>query len=66
MILSYLLSGDIQTALINLFVLLFVVFAINPVHEYAHALIANKLGDNTAKAMGRLTLNPLHLICSAR
>lgn len=59
MILSYLLSGDIQTALINLFVLLFVVFAINPVHEYAHALIAYKLGDNTAKSMGRLTLNPL-------
>ena len=59
MILSYLLSGDIQTALINLLVLLFVVFAINPVHEYAHALVAYKLGDNTAKNMGRLTMNPL-------
>lgn len=29
------------------------------VHEYAHALIALKLGDPTAKLMGRLTLNPL-------
>lgn len=29
------------------------------VHEYAHGLIAWKLGDNTAKQMGRLTLNPL-------
>lgn len=29
------------------------------VHEYAHALTAFKLGDPTAKAMGRLTLNPL-------
>jgi Zn-dependent protease len=29
------------------------------VHEYAHGFIANKLGDNTAKQMGRLTLNPL-------
>lgn len=27
-------------------------------HEYAHAWMANKFGDNTAKSMGRLTLNP--------
>jgi Zn-dependent protease len=29
------------------------------VHEFAHALTAYKLGDNTAKFSGRLTLNPL-------
>ncbi len=29
------------------------------VHEYSHALAAKKLGDDTADAMGRLTLNPL-------
>ena len=29
------------------------------VHEYAHALAAWKLGDDTAKNMGRLSLNPL-------
>jgi len=28
-------------------------------HEYAHAWVANKIGDPTAKMMGRLTLNPL-------
>lgn len=28
-------------------------------HEYAHAYMANRLGDSTAKEMGRLTLNPL-------
>lgn len=28
-------------------------------HEYAHALAAYKLGDDTAKSQGRLTLNPL-------
>lgn len=28
------------------------------VHEFAHALLANKLGDDTAKNLGRLTLNP--------
>ena len=27
-------------------------------HEYAHGWVANKLGDPTAKLMGRLTLNP--------
>jgi len=29
------------------------------IHEYAHGLIALKLGDPTAKHAGRLTLNPL-------
>ena len=28
-------------------------------HEYAHAWVANKLGDPTANRMGRLNLNPL-------
>jgi len=28
-------------------------------HEYAHALVADRLGDRTARSMGRLTLNPL-------
>ena len=27
-------------------------------HEYAHALVADKLGDKTARFQGRLTLNP--------
>ncbi|MBO5879387.1 MAG: site-2 protease family protein [Clostridia bacterium] len=35
------------------------VIIILAIHEYSHALIACKLGDNTAKYMGRLTLNPL-------
>lgn len=28
-------------------------------HEYAHAYIANRFGDDTAKLSGRLSLNPL-------
>ena len=28
-------------------------------HEYAHALVAEKLGDDTPRRQGRLTLNPL-------
>lgn len=30
-----------------------------PIHESAHGLIAYKLGDPTAKSMGRITLNPI-------
>jgi Zn-dependent protease len=29
------------------------------VHELAHALVADRLGDPTARSIGRLTLNPL-------
>ncbi|MDO5653670.1 MAG: site-2 protease family protein [Brachymonas sp.] len=28
-------------------------------HEAAHAYVASRLGDNTAKALGRVTMNPL-------
>jgi Zn-dependent protease len=34
------------------------IFAI-VLHEVAHGWVANKLGDNTARSMGRLTLNPI-------
>lgn len=30
-----------------------------PVHEFAHAMAAYRLGDGTAKLLGRLTLNPI-------
>lgn len=30
-----------------------------PVHEFAHAFVAYRLGDGTAKMFGRLTLNPI-------
>ncbi len=29
------------------------------IHEYGHAWMANRLGDSTAKDLGRLTLNPI-------
>lgn len=37
------------------------IFAIT-IHEAAHAYMANKYGDNTAKQLGRLSLNPLNHI----
>ncbi len=38
---------------------LLVAFLLLPVHEFAHAWAARKLGDETANYSGRLTLNPL-------
>lgn len=38
---------------------LFIIFCILPLHEFAHAWAADKLGDNTARYQGRLTMNPL-------
>lgn len=29
------------------------------IHEFSHALVADKLGDHTARMQGRLTLNPI-------
>lgn len=58
--LSKILSGGftIETML-ALFAALFIIFCVSPLHEYAHAFTAYKLGDRTAKFQGRLTLNPL-------
>ncbi len=38
---------------------LIIIFMILPIHEYAHAWAAHKMGDDTAYYKGRLTLNPL-------
>lgn len=58
-IFSYIMKGDYLNALIVILSRAFVVFCCLPLHELAHGLMANKLGDNTAKLQGRLTLNPL-------
>src|SRR5688500_9309199 len=44
----------IQTILVYAIPLLFAI----TIHEVAHGYIANKLGDPTAKILGRLTINP--------
>lgn len=38
---------------------LMIIFLVLPVHEFAHAWAAHKLGDTTAAYSGRLTINPL-------
>lgn len=44
---------------VQLAAMLFIIFCILPVHEWAHAWSASKLGDNTARLQGRMSLNPL-------
>jgi Zn-dependent protease len=49
-------SSDLIASVIVVAVMLLVAF---PIHEFAHALAAYRLGDGTAKMFGRLTLNPI-------
>ncbi len=59
MILDLVRDGFTLELLLNLCVRVFAIFCVLPIHEYAHGLVANKLGDDTARLQGRLTLNPL-------
>ena len=45
--------------ILNLLIALVVILISMTLHELAHGFIAYKLGDNTAKDEGRLTLNPI-------
>ncbi len=41
---------------------LIVIFMCIPIHEYAHAWAATKLGDDTPRYQGRLSLTLLHIL----
>ena len=58
--LSSLLSGtlDFSSAIIYVISSLVVIFLTLPIHEFAHGYTAVKLGDDTPRWQGRLTLNP--------
>lgn len=45
--------------IMQILAVLVIIFLVLPLHEYAHAWMAQKLGDNTAAYQGRLTINPL-------
>lgn len=59
--LSVILSGGYTgTQIIYILLIVFIAITLSfSVHEFAHSFVATKLGDNTSKNMGRLTLNPL-------
>jgi len=47
-------------AKVIIYIFTFCIFLVSlTIHEYAHAWMAYRYGDDTAKSMGRLTLNPL-------
>jgi len=48
--------GQLLPVLLVVAILLLVAF---PVHEFSHAFAAYRLGDSTARYLGRLTLNPI-------
>lgn len=52
-------SLSLEGVIINVLVILFIVFFILPIHEFAHAGAAYLLGDKAIKKRGRLTFNPL-------
>lgn len=51
-------GGEMQTYLISLLLTLPIILLSLSVHETAHGFMAWRLGDPTAKNLGRLTLNP--------
>jgi Zn-dependent protease len=55
-------SGFAPEMLVKYGVKLMIIFLVVPIHEFAHAWAADKLGDNTPRYQGRLTLNPLRHI----
>ena len=52
-------SFDLISVIVYIASVLMIIFLVNPLHECAHGWMAYKLGDNTARSQGRLTLNPL-------
>ena len=58
--LSQLLSGELTftSAVIYILSSLAVIFLTMPIHEFAHAFVADKLGDPTPRYQGRLALSP--------
>lgn len=56
---DYIQTGNYALIFVQLATLLFVVFCTMPVHEYAHAWMAVRLGDDTPRLAGRLTLRPM-------
>lgn len=59
MIFDLIRNGLSTQTIINLLVRVFTVFCVLPIHEFAHAFVADRLGDDTPRLKGRLSLNPL-------
>lgn len=51
-------EGDYISLAIRLLACFLIIVWILPIHEFAHGWVAHKLGDDTARYQGRMTLNP--------
>lgn len=51
--------GDISSQVYNIVIIIPAILIAFTFHEYAHAFVADKLGDRTPRFQGRLTLNPI-------
>jgi Zn-dependent protease len=53
------LFGSVEEVIVKTALLAVMLLVAFPIHEFSHALAAFRLGDGTARLMGRLTLNPV-------
>ena len=60
MILQYLseFQQDPLSTLLLLVVIIISIITAVTIHEFSHAVLADRLGDHTARSLGRLTINP--------
>ena len=61
-LLDSVINGDVESlkmAIVEVIISIPIFLLILSIHESAHGFVAYKLGDPTARSMGRLTLNPL-------
>lgn len=52
-------SGNFTPVISAILASVFLVFVVIPIHEFAHAWVAVKMGDQTPRLAGGLTLNPM-------
>src|SRR3989344_9534003 len=58
---SYIKADNIssmESLLLPIFYIVVILYSVT-IHEVSHGLMANSLGDSTAKDLGRLSLNPI-------
>ena len=63
---NQLLSGNFKGFFINLLLILPALLIAVSFHEAAHAWMANRMGDPTARNLGRITLDPTQALQPAR
>ena len=59
MLTSLINGGNLTDIFVSLLLSIPIIFLALSVHETAHGYVAYKLGDPTARSLGRLTLNPI-------